>query len=228
MPSPTPGASTIRPRMSGPVLCGPIQSYPSSGPFELSPTFHGSTRHGSTGTVPGAPKVNPRSKFPINPSQEPDDSDGFLSSFAELERKTSASLLAAHGALPTPPESRVTSLTIQNDEPTPFRSPFAALPSLGDSIMSTRLPSPLFLERRFKCDQCPQCFNRNFDLKRHKRIHLELKPFPCSSCDRSFSRKDALKVRFDHPFLLISLWGTSHPTQAGREFLHPKSDTDVF
>ncbi len=51
------------------------------------------------------------------------------------------------------------------------------------------------LERPFKCDQCPQAFNRNHDLKRHKRIHLAVKPFPCNFCDKSFSRKDALKVR---------------------------------
>lgn len=49
-------------------------------------------------------------------------------------------------------------------------------------------------ERPFRCDQCPQSFNRNHDLKRHKRIHLAVKPFPCGWCDKSFSRKDALKV----------------------------------
>lgn len=49
-------------------------------------------------------------------------------------------------------------------------------------------------ERPFRCDQCPQSFNRNHDLKRHKRIHLAVKPFPCGHCDKSFSRKDALKV----------------------------------
>ena len=53
-------------------------------------------------------------------------------------------------------------------------------------------------DRPFKCDQCPQSFNRNHDLKRHKRIHLAVKPFPCGHCDKSFSRKDALKVPF-HP-----------------------------
>lgn len=49
-------------------------------------------------------------------------------------------------------------------------------------------------DRPFKCDVCPQSFNRNHDLKRHKRIHLAVKPFPCNDCDKSFSRKDALKV----------------------------------
>ncbi|EPQ63345.1 BgtA-20708 [Blumeria graminis f. sp. tritici] len=48
-------------------------------------------------------------------------------------------------------------------------------------------------DRPFKCDQCAQSFNRNHDLKRHKRIHLAVKPFPCMKCDKSFSRKDALK-----------------------------------
>lgn len=50
------------------------------------------------------------------------------------------------------------------------------------------------LDKPFKCDQCMQSFNRNHDLKRHKRIHLAVKPYPCGHCDKSFSRKDALKV----------------------------------
>jgi uncharacterized Zn-finger protein len=50
-------------------------------------------------------------------------------------------------------------------------------------------------DRPFRCDQCTQSFNRNHDLKRHKRIQLAVKPFPCGHCDKSFSRKDALKVR---------------------------------
>ncbi|KAF2498995.1 hypothetical protein BU16DRAFT_482164 [Lophium mytilinum] len=57
-----------------------------------------------------------------------------------------------------------------------------------------RSPSPqLKNDRPFKCDQCPQSFNRNHDLKRHKRIHLAVKPFPCDHCDKSFSRRDALE-----------------------------------
>ncbi len=54
-------------------------------------------------------------------------------------------------------------------------------------------------DRPFKCDQCPQSFNRNHDLKRHKRIHLAVKPFPCTHCEKSFSRKDALKVNCARP-----------------------------
>ncbi|KAK4102117.1 hypothetical protein N658DRAFT_424118 [Parathielavia hyrcaniae] len=48
-------------------------------------------------------------------------------------------------------------------------------------------------ERPFKCNTCPQAFNRNHDLKRHQRIHLAVKPFGCGDCDKRFSRKDALK-----------------------------------
>ena len=64
-------------------------------------------------------------------------------------------------------------------------------------IYGPQQPTP-HNDRPFKCDQCPQSFNRNHDLKRHKRIHLAVKPFPCGHCEKSFSRKDALKVsRFD-------------------------------
>lgn len=49
-------------------------------------------------------------------------------------------------------------------------------------------------DRPYRCDICPQSFNRNHDLKRHKRIHLAIKPYPCEYCDKAFSRKDALKV----------------------------------
>ena len=61
------------------------------------------------------------------------------------------------------------------------------------------------MDRPFKCDQCPQSFNRNHDLKRHKRIHLAVKPFPCKFCDKSFSRKDALKVYlYSLVFLIVA------------------------
>jgi hypothetical protein len=51
------------------------------------------------------------------------------------------------------------------------------------------------IHRPFRCDQCLQSFHRDHDLKRHKSIHLAVKPFPCGFCDKSFSRKEALKVR---------------------------------
>ena len=73
---------------------------------------------------------------------------------------------------------------------------FSGAHSFGQSpyaISRSVRPPPSGSERPFKCDQCPQSFQRSHDLKRHKRIHLAVKPFPCPSCDKSFSRKDALK-----------------------------------
>ncbi|PLW38226.1 hypothetical protein PCANC_13611 [Puccinia coronata f. sp. avenae] len=67
--------------------------------------------------------------------------------------------------------------------PTPGVSPYSRPPQ------HSTIPS----ERPFPCDKCGARFNRNHDLKRHTRIHLEVKPFPCGWCDKAFSRKDALK-----------------------------------
>ena len=79
--------------------------------------------------------------------------------------------------------------------PMGFNSGYAANPPSMYGQPRTNTPQqPPAHDRPFKCDQCPQSFNRNHDLKRHKRIHLAVKPFPCGHCDKSFSRKDALKV----------------------------------
>lgn len=80
--------------------------------------------------------------------------------------------------------------------PMHFNSGFAANPQLAYAQARANSPQQAQTQDRpFKCDECPQSFNRNHDLKRHKRIHLAVKPFPCLHCDKSFSRKDALKVR---------------------------------
>jgi uncharacterized Zn-finger protein len=54
-------------------------------------------------------------------------------------------------------------------------------PAIGYSF-ANRLP---LVERPFKCDQCVQSFNRNHDLKRHKRIHLSVKPYGCEKCGKT-------------------------------------------
>ena len=64
-------------------------------------------------------------------------------------------------------------------------------------------PQHVANDRPFRCDQCPQSFNRNHDLKRHKRIHLAIKPYPCGECDKAFSRKDALKAGNPHTLVAI-------------------------
>ncbi|KAF2786382.1 hypothetical protein K505DRAFT_224667, partial [Melanomma pulvis-pyrius CBS 109.77] len=45
----------------------------------------------------------------------------------------------------------------------------------------------------FNCDQCPLSFHRNHDLKRHKWIHLAVKPFPCGHCEKRFARRESSK-----------------------------------
>ena len=65
---------------------------------------------------------------------------------------------------------------------------------LPQHYMYAAQSGPQQLDRPFKSDQCTQSFSRNHDLKRHKRIHLAVKPFPCNYCSKQFSRKDALKV----------------------------------
>lgn len=99
-----------------------------------------------------------------------------------------------------------------------FNSGHAAMQMYGNPHAAQQPP---LNDRPFKCDQCPQSFNRNHDLKRHKRIHLAVKPFPCGHCDKSFSRKDALKVsqypiisRQVHPLIISA---EAHPRQRLRQ-----------
>ncbi|OTB03974.1 hypothetical protein M426DRAFT_59520 [Hypoxylon sp. CI-4A] len=74
-------------------------------------------------------------------------------------------------------------------------------------------------DRPFKCDVCTTAFNRNHDLKRHKKIHLAVKPFPCTFCDKSFSRKDALKRH-----RLVKGCGNGKTTPEGSHGQSPQDD----
>ncbi|OAV94225.1 hypothetical protein PTTG_00616 [Puccinia triticina 1-1 BBBD Race 1] len=72
--------------------------------------------------------------------------------------------------------------------------PQAVYPGAATSPYGCLVPhSTLPPEKPFICEKCGARFNRNHDLKRHTRIHLEVKPFPCGWCEKGFSRKDALK-----------------------------------
>ena len=80
---------------------------------------------------------------------------------------------------------------------------FLPKPSMSTNSLSSNVAlqsQPQENGRPVKCDGCPQSFNRNHDLKRHKRIHLGSKSFSCGPCDKSFSRKDALRVRTSYDF----------------------------
>ena len=109
---------------------------------------------------------------------------------------------------PYPPMPTMSGPILSNmQNPAGHMSLVGGLPSgIFNSGLAAQMPhmytqqQPPHNDRPFKCDQCPQSFNRNHDLKRHKRIHLAVKPFPCGHCDKSFSRKDALKVSLDTTF----------------------------
>jgi len=105
--------------------------------------------------------------------------------------------------------------------PMAFNSGYAANPHgmYGHPRTNTPQQSPAH-DRPFKCDQCPQSFNRNHDLKRHKRIHLAVKPFPCNHCDKSFSRKDALKRH-----ILVKGCGSGSSADAGSKEEGAKSES---
>jgi uncharacterized Zn-finger protein len=112
---------------------------------------------------------------------------------------------------PTSSSWRFTSPPMHSStDPSLRNSPYARPPGMmrpggGNVVVNNQ-------DRPFKCDQCPQSFNRNHDLKRHKRIHLAVKPFPCPSCDKSFSRKDALKVSSGY-FIFVTNFVEAYPSQ---------------
>ena len=61
-------------------------------------------------------------------------------------------------------------------------------PSKAVSSSSPGLDTP----RPHVCGICQAAFHRNHDLKRHKDVHNDTKPYVCQ-CSRAFTRKDALK-----------------------------------
>ena len=45
-----------------------------------------------------------------------------------------------------------------------------------------------------QCDQCDKKFYKLGNLKRHKFIHTEDKPFQCDQCDKKFNQLTRLKT----------------------------------
>ncbi|KAI9475487.1 MAG: hypothetical protein EXX96DRAFT_469853, partial [Benjaminiella poitrasii] len=48
-------------------------------------------------------------------------------------------------------------------------------------------------DRPFSCSFCHRSFTRKHDLQRHVRVHTGDKPYCCPCCLKAFSRTDALK-----------------------------------
>ncbi|QSZ36609.1 hypothetical protein DSL72_006489 [Monilinia vaccinii-corymbosi] len=138
--------------------------------------------------------------------QSPNSSSAPSNRISPIQTHHSHSMTAhqAYSSRPTFPHYNLPTLTapIMSNVHQPG-SQMALIGGMGSMSYSQPMPGPMYgghhpqqmphNDRPFKCDQCPQSFNRNHDLKRHKRIHLAVKPFPCGHCEKSFSRKDALK-----------------------------------
>jgi uncharacterized Zn-finger protein len=130
----------------------------------------------SQGPMPSIPSNQAQSQYPYGHTRPPAQyTPGQAPVFSNVQNPSSGlQLVGVHpGMMPG------------------FNSGHAA--SMPHFMSHSQHQQPAANDRPFKCDQCPQSFNRNHDLKRHKRIHLAVKPFPCNHCDKSFSRKDALK-----------------------------------
>ncbi|KAB8265018.1 hypothetical protein BDV32DRAFT_116937 [Aspergillus pseudonomiae] len=49
--------------------------------------------------------------------------------------------------------------------------------------------SPSKKNRLFRCQFCAREFQRNEHLQRHERLHTKEKPFGCTACPETFTRR---------------------------------------
>lgn len=172
-------------------------------PIPESTDHSGSSRRSAEGILPHQP-----GSFWLTPNQPSSgftSAPPFLTSFGQSQQPYMGSPLyspsisfsyrdskyptAGEGRPPPPYDINLPALPDSMSSSDPSRQESLQVnvhPSLGQASSN---------HRPFRCDQCQQSFNRNHDLKRHKRTHLAIKPFPCGHCDKFFMRKDALKVR---------------------------------
>ena len=206
--------------MPGPPQLSPVNSMDSSNQKPPTPTLYGAPRSSST---PQQSAYSYSGPSPVHQSPHPDSAQPSRVSPPIGNSSGSQDHHQGHFhrppypsySLPPMPGPVMTNMNSPNGQvtlvgPTPqnmmsqgYNSGYAANAQTMYGGQPPQTVQPANTERPFKCDQCPQSFNRNHDLKRHKRIHLAVKPFPCNHCDKSFSRKDALKVRQKAPFTVF-------------------------
>lgn len=121
------------------------------------------------------------------------------------------SMPAWHGAYNTP-----TSLSLRPQPPLPLpRAPrvvpypvpqqaLEAPPMHGNDAVPAAKPSgamapersrtkPGTKARPFSCSYCSRSFSRKHDLERHSRVHSGVRPYVCRVCHMGFPRSDALR-----------------------------------
>ncbi|KAK4685613.1 hypothetical protein P7C73_g4540, partial [Tremellales sp. Uapishka_1] len=165
------------------------QSYPTQLSPQRAPMYPSSYYPAQYGTPQSAEM--PRSlSYPSNFQQQQQQQPQQQQQYPSFLPSISAPALLAHGSSSSlPPMARHVSTSSMADGMAGMDLGRPQALNLGYSFQN-RLP---LVDRPFKCDECVQSFNRNHDLKRHKRIHLSVKPFGCDKCGKTFSRKDALR-----------------------------------
>jgi uncharacterized C2H2 Zn-finger protein len=58
-------------------------------------------------------------------------------------------------------------------------------------------------ERRFRCERCDKQFGTRVQLRHHMNIHLGLRPYACSVCDKAFTQPTHLSVHRRSISLLV-------------------------
>ncbi|WRT66175.1 uncharacterized protein IL334_003128 [Kwoniella shivajii] len=180
---------TIVPTSSVPSQSSPMTSSPYSPYQRQTPSNQYGTPGNQMQTSPRAGAYPPPNYYTTPYSSQPTSSDmprslSYPSAYSAAPYPTYHPSISAPSTLQQPPLLRHNTMAA----PT-MGMDMRQNPNLGYSF-ANRLP---LVDRPFKCDECVQSFNRNHDLKRHKRIHLDVKPFGCDKCGKTFSRKDALR-----------------------------------
>ncbi|KAI9667371.1 MAG: hypothetical protein M1821_000186 [Bathelium mastoideum] len=66
------------------------------------------------------------------------------------------------------------------------------LPATSTSPTTSRKPSSMAPEKKYKCQFCNRAFSRSEHRSRHERSHTKERPFKCMKCRSTFVRRDLL------------------------------------